>query len=50
MRERYPPGPRDGFFGVTLTRRLPLAPLAFATELARTYGDFAFVRLGWVRA
>src|SRR5438552_1793082 len=40
----YPPGPRDGLWGITFHGRLQAAPLAFLTEMARTYGDFAFVR------
>ncbi|MBV9122896.1 MAG: cytochrome P450, partial [Planctomycetes bacterium] len=43
---RFPPGPRDGWFGLRLSRRLAHEPLAFLTELGRTYGDLAFFRLG----
>jgi cytochrome P450 len=50
MAARYPPGPRDGVFGLTYLHRLRSAPIAFVTELARTHGDFAFARLGWFRA
>jgi cytochrome P450 len=50
MTTAYPPGPRDGAFGLTYLHRLRAAPLAFVTELARDYGDFAFARLGWFRA
>jgi cytochrome P450 len=46
----YPPGPRDRVFGLTYLGRLRETPLAFVTELARDYGDFAFARLGWFRA
>jgi cytochrome P450 len=50
MTPRYPPGPRDGAFGLTYLHRVRFAPVAFVTELARDYGDFAFARLGWFRA
>lgn len=49
MPEKYPPGPRDGLWGITYVGRFQTAPLEFAAEVARTYGDFAFVRLGWIR-
>jgi cytochrome P450 len=49
MRKDYPPGPRDWLLGVPLANRFSQEPLAFAMDLARTYGDFAFVRMGWVR-
>jgi cytochrome P450 len=50
MSAHNPPGPRDWFFGVLLANRFSHTPLAFAEEVARKYGDFAFVRMGWVRA
>ncbi len=49
MKAKYPPGPRDGLLGVTLHHPLQADPLGFATEAAKRYGDFAFVRVGWVR-
>jgi cytochrome P450 len=49
MPQKYPPGPRDGLCGITFYGRFRQAPLEFATEVARQYGDFAFVRIGWVR-
>lgn len=49
MSDRYPPGPRDGRFGVTFHQPMRRDPLGFAVNVAREYGDFAFVRIGWVR-
>ncbi|MBO0698492.1 MAG: cytochrome P450 [Zavarzinella sp.] len=49
MNGKYPPGPRDGLFGITLHGPMRRDPLGFAVRVAREYGDFAFVRLGWVR-
>lgn len=49
MDRTYPPGPRDGLFGITFFGPGKAAPLAFVTNIAREYGDFAFVRIGWVR-
>src|SRR5438045_4096625 len=49
MRGQYPPGPRDGLLGITLHGRFQSRPLEFVEEGARRYGDFAFVRLAWVR-
>jgi cytochrome P450 len=43
---RFPPGPKTGFFDFSLARRLQNERLEFPTELARTYGDLAHVRLG----
>ena len=43
------PGPRDGRFGITFHRSLKTDPLGFAVQAARDHGDFAFVRIGWVR-
>jgi cytochrome P450 len=45
----YPPGPRDGLFGITFHGPMSRDPLGFAARVAREHGDFAFVRLGWVR-
>jgi cytochrome P450 len=49
MTGKYPPGPRDRFFGLSFYGPLHADPLAFATRVAREHGDFAFVRVGWVR-
>src|SRR2546421_6913566 len=49
MAGTYPPGPRDGLFGITFFGPGRAAPLAFLAKVAREYGDFAFVRMGWVR-
>ncbi len=49
MADKYPPGPRDGAFGLTYVPRFRSRPLAFAAELARKYGDFVFARMGWFR-
>jgi len=49
MRDKYPPGPRDRFCGVTFVRPMRRDPLGFARRVAAEYGDFAYVRLGWVR-
>jgi cytochrome P450 len=46
---KYPPGPRDGLFGLTLHGALRRDPLGFAVRVALEYGDFAFARIGWVR-
>jgi cytochrome P450 len=43
---RFPPGPKTGFFDWSLARRLQNERLEFPTELARTYGDLAHIRLG----
>src|SRR5262245_33446518 len=48
-RAKYPPGPTDGLLGVTFHRKLQENPLRFAVEVARQYGDFAYVRLAWVQ-
>jgi len=44
----YPPGPRDRLCGITFHRPLKTDPLAFATKVAKDYGDFTYVRVGWV--
>jgi cytochrome P450 len=46
MNTRYPPGPRDWFFGLAIGRRSLREPLAFLQETARRYGDMAYVRVG----
>src|SRR5262245_20403135 len=49
MNKTYLPGPRDRLFGVTFQKPMARDPLGFAVKVAREYGDFAFVRIGWVR-
>lgn len=49
MSTKYPPGPRDGRFGVTFYNPMRSDPLGFAVRVAREHGDFTFVRIGWVR-
>jgi cytochrome P450 len=49
MKANYPPGPRDGLFGITFHAPMSENPLEFATKIAREYGDFAMVRIAWVR-
>jgi cytochrome P450 len=46
MKSHYPPGPRDRFFGLTLGLRSLREPLAFLQEMARDYGDMAYVQVG----
>lgn len=43
---KYPPGPRDWFFGFQLGRRLQKRTLEFMTDVARNYGDLTYFRLG----
>ncbi|MBX7103322.1 MAG: cytochrome P450 [Gemmataceae bacterium] len=49
MQAKYPPGPRDGRLGISFYKPFRADPLAFAVDVAEKYGDFTFVRLGWVR-
>lgn len=49
MNGAYPPGPRDGRFGITFHKPFRTDPLGFAINVARDYGDFACVQVGWVR-
>ena len=49
MNAKYPPGPRDGLFGIKNFEPLRTDPIGFTTRIAEEYGDFAFVRVGWVR-
>ena len=49
MNVNYPPGPYDGRFGITFHWPLRKDPLGFAAQMAREYGDFSAVRIGWVR-
>jgi cytochrome P450 len=46
MKTHYPPGPRDWCFGLTLGLRSLREPLAFLQEMAREYGDIAYIRVG----
>jgi cytochrome P450 len=50
MKAHYPPGPRDWFFGLTIGLRSLRQPLAFLQEMARDYGDVAYVRVGPYRS
>ncbi len=43
---RFPPGPRHGFFDLTLARQLQTDRLGYPLQLARTYGDLIYSRLG----
>src|SRR5262249_27076048 len=49
MRGKYPPGPRDGLFGIQLYRSMQADPLQFTIDVARQHGDYPFDRFGWVR-
>src|SRR5205807_2370414 len=49
MNNRFPPGPRDHFWGMTFYGPLQADPLGFARKVAADHGDFAFLRCGWVR-
>lgn len=49
MSGMYPPGPSSKFFGIPNVKPFRSDPLSFAVKTAREYGDFSFVRLGWVR-
>jgi cytochrome P450 len=44
--KRFPPGPKTGYFDWSLARRLQTERLDYPLELARTYGDLAYFRLG----
>src|SRR5262249_60463142 len=48
-RTHYPPGPYDRLCGLSYYGPLRANPLAFVERVARAYGDFAFVRVGWVQ-
>jgi cytochrome P450 len=50
MQTRYPPGPQDWFFGLTIGLRSLREPLAFLQEMAREYGDIAYVQVGPYRS
>ena len=47
---RQPPGPKDALLGATLARRSRSEPLEFMTEVSRTYGDVAYLRMGPLKA
>jgi cytochrome P450 len=49
MKRHYPPGPRDRLLGLTFYPPMLTNPFGFVTRVAREYGDFAFVRMAWVR-
>jgi len=46
----YPPGPKAGLLGIGLLRRFRANPLEFVTEVAREFGDLAYMRFGPVRS
>jgi cytochrome P450 len=46
MKTRYPPGPRDWCFGLTIGLRSLREPLTFLQDMARDYGDIAHVHVG----
>jgi cytochrome P450 len=46
MKARYPPGPRDWCFGLTVGLRSLREPLAFLRDTARRYGDVAHIQVG----
>jgi cytochrome P450 len=50
MPTSFPPGPRDWTFGFSQMRRIKQDVLGYYTDLHRTYGDAAFLRLGPYRA
>ena len=49
MDRTYPPGPRDRLWGISFFGHVNRAPLTFIARVAREYGDFAYLRVGWVR-
>ena len=49
MDRTYPPGPRDRLWGISFFGHVRRAPLTFIARVAREYGDFAYLRVGWVR-
>lgn len=49
MKGKYPPGPSTRLWGIPLVGDFKRSPLGSVVETARKYGDFAFVRLAWVR-
>lgn len=46
---KYPPGPNAPLWGRRHYFEMRANPLAFAERVFREYGDFTFVRIGWVR-
>jgi len=49
QKSTYPPGPRDGVLGIFHQFQARRDVLGFAEKVWHEYGDFTFVRLGWVR-
>jgi cytochrome P450 len=45
----FPPGPKDPLLGIRLLRRFRSDPLNFVEQIARQYGDLAYLRFGPVR-
>jgi cytochrome P450 len=43
---RYPPGPKDCFFGIPLSRRFRADTLGFLVEVGRTAGDLGHFAIG----
>jgi cytochrome P450 len=50
MTRRYPPGPKDWCLGFRVAQRFRRDPLSFISDLARSYGDIAYFRMGPVQA
>ncbi|MCC7423848.1 MAG: cytochrome P450 [Planctomycetaceae bacterium] len=50
MTRHFPSGPTGSFFGMSLAREFSRDPLGFLTEVSRTYGDLAGLRMGPVKA
>lgn len=46
MEMHYPPGPRDGFLGLSIAFRSLREPLAFLQEMAQCYGDIVHILVG----
>jgi cytochrome P450 len=46
MKPTYPPGLRDGLFGLRLAKRFARDPLAFPADVAQKCGDYASMRFG----
>ncbi len=49
MGRTHPPGPCGRLFGIPFYRSFADNPLGFTERIAREYGDFAYVRIGWAR-
>src|SRR4051794_9144083 len=50
MKRSYPPGPDGRLLGLPMFLRIRSDPLATLTEIGRTYGDLAHVRMAHVHA